>query len=123
VLPSTLNYPEGTVPESLGADKTSYVFSSLTEDDVDCNDNFWSKGCTKEYCTESDDAATEAAHVMSIPYFISAGLSPILGLVVDKVGNRAIIASIAPLMLLVVHGALGFTDGSPVLPLIGQGVA
>ena len=122
-LPSSLSYPEGSLPEGNGFDKTSYVFDKVTADDVDCNDKFWSSGCTKDYCSESDDASTQAAHVMSIPYFISAGMSPFLGLIVDKVGNRAIMATFAPIMLIGVHSTLGFSDGSPVLPLIAQGLA
>ena len=102
----------------------SYVFTSpISKSDVNCNDKFWSSGCAKDYCSKFDAAGTKSAHVMSIPYFMSAGLSPFLGMVVDKVGNRAVIASIAPVMLLAVHGALGFSSGSPVLPLIGQGMA
>jgi MFS family permease len=123
VLPDALNYTDKEQLQSIGADKSSYVFASVAESDVDCNDKFWKNGCTKNYCHKSDEAATQAAHIMSIPYFMSAALSPFLGFLVDRVGNRAIIASVAPMMLLAVHATLGFTDGSPVLPLIGQGMA
>ena len=40
---------------------------------------------------------------MSIPYIISAVLSPVLGGVVDRFAMRPIIATIAPLVLVIVH--------------------
>lgn len=60
---------------------------------------------------------------MSIPYAISAGLSPVLGGFVDKFGYRAVIATVAPGVLILVHSLLGYTDVSPVGPLVGQGLA
>jgi len=60
---------------------------------------------------------------MSIPYIISATLSPCLGKFVDRFGMRAIIATMAPGMLVLVHALLGFSDIDPVGPLVGQGLA
>jgi MFS family permease len=50
-------------------------------------------------------------------------LSPILGGFVDRFGSRAVIATLSPLALVVVHIFLGFTDVSPIGPLVGQGLA
>lgn len=50
-------------------------------------------------------------------------MSPLLGLVIDRYGMRAIIAAIAPAILVLVHGLLGLTEVSPVGPLVGQGLA
>uniref|UniRef100_A0A6U3WEK3 Lysosomal dipeptide transporter MFSD1 n=2 Tax=Ditylum brightwellii TaxID=49249 RepID=A0A6U3WEK3_9STRA len=119
VLPTSLNI---TTTESSWK-KTHYVFESVTATDVDCGDKFWSDACTKDYCDAQKRATEKAGRIMSIPYFISAGLSPLLGFVVDNIGNRAIIASIAPLMLTAVHIQLATRSSSPVLPLIGQGIA
>jgi MFS family permease len=58
---------------------------------------------------------------MTIPYIVSAVLSPILGGIVDRVGQRAVFASVAPLVLIVVHATLAFGHSSPFLPLLGQG--
>lgn len=60
----------------------------------------------------------------SIPYTISAVLSPILGLCVDRFGKRAFVITLAPLLLILVHLMLGLsTSISPAVPLIGQGLA
>lgn len=92
-------------------------------DDVDCTEDVWSDGCTIEFCNRLSTSESQAAVIMSIPYIISAVMSPILGFAVDKVGLRAIIASIAPMLLVVVHSLLGLTKVSPVGPLVGQGLA
>ena len=65
----------------------------------------------------------QATLIMSIPYFISAALSPFLGKFVDIFGLRAVIATIAPATLILVHSLLGYTDVSPVGPLVGQGLS
>lgn len=97
--------------------------NNYTASDIDCTSDEWSKGCTEEYCKRQTDAQAEAGTIMSIPYIISACLSPVLGGFVDRFGMRAVIATIAPLMLVVVHLCLGFTSVSPVGPLVGQGLA
>ena len=60
---------------------------------------------------------------MSIPYLISALSSPPLGLLVDKIGRRAQIASLASGLLFIVHLTMAVSHSSPVLPLVGQGIA
>jgi MFS family permease len=60
---------------------------------------------------------------MSIPYIISACLSPFLGAFVDRFGYRAVIATVAPGALILVHSLLGFSDVNPVGPLVGQGLS
>lgn len=96
---------------------------NVTSDDVDCTDDYWSDDCAKTYCDRFSDAQIEAGTIMSIPYIISACLSPLLGGVVDRFAMRAIIATVSPLVLVVVHCFLGFSNVSPVGPLIGQGLA
>ena len=104
-------------------DQSSYDFDNLTENEVDCGDSFWKDACTKDFCDAQARATEISGRIMSIPYFISATLSPFCGYVVDKIGLRAIIASMASIVLICVHLTLALTDSSPVLPLIGQGVA
>jgi hypothetical protein len=99
------------------------TYAPLTSDDIDCTDDFWSDGCAEEFCNRQTDAQTQAGIIMSIPYIISACLSPFLGGFVDKFGMRAVIATIAPAMLVIVHAFLGFTSTSPIGPLVGQGLA
>jgi MFS family permease len=60
---------------------------------------------------------------MSIPYIISAVLSPPLGHFVDRYGYRAVIAAISPALIVGVHLILGVTDLSCIGPLVGQGLA
>ena len=124
VLPTTLNI---TRNDSDTAQATwirpSYEYSSLSPSDVDCGDPFWSKGCTSNYCDKQDKATETAGRVMSVPYTISAILSPAMGFGVDKIGGRAIISTLASVMLVAVHTSLATSTVLPILPLIGQGVA
>lgn len=98
-------------------------YKDLQASDIDCTDDDWADGCTKEYCDRLSDAQLQAGTIMSIPYIISACLSPVLGGFVDRCGYRAIIATIAPAVLIGVHLTLAYSDVSPVGPLVGQGLA
>jgi MFS family permease len=80
-------------------------------------------GCYSDYCTRLQSAEEDATATMSIPYFISAGLSPFLGAAVDRFGQRAIVAAVAPAILILVHLCLGLTTVNPIYPLVGQGLA
>ena len=78
---------------------------------------------TTDYCDAQHEATETAGRTMSIPYLISGLLSPLLGHLVDKIGQRPKIATLASLMLIVVHVTLGLTGVTPFVPLIGQGIA
>lgn len=65
------------------------------------------------YCKAQDDAEVAANRVMSIPYIISAVISPFLGFLIDKIGKRAILATLAPAVLILVHSLLAFTEVTP----------
>ncbi|GMI27444.1 hypothetical protein TrCOL_g3605 [Triparma columacea] len=123
VLPSAIVDVTCDGDPKLDCDKSVYNFPSLSASDIDCNDDFWKVGCTSDYCDQQTEASKTASQIMSIPYILSAAISPFLGFAVDKVGYRAIIASMAPVILIVVHLTLAYTSGSPVAPLVGQGVA
>jgi hypothetical protein len=99
------------------------VYNPLSTSDIDCSDDAWKNGCTKEYCSRQNDAISRASVVMSIPYIISAVLSPPLGFLVDIYGQRAVISFIAPIMLIIVHSMMGFSSIGPIAPLVGQGLA
>ena len=101
----------------------SYVFQHLKPDDIDCGDPFWSHACTQDYCSAQNRATETSGKIMSIPYFISAIASPFFGHVVDKVGYRAMIACLASIILVFVHLTLALSESSPVMPLVGQGLA
>ena len=100
------------LPYDVTVDGTYY--SHVTAEDVDCTNDAWSDVCTKEFCDRQDDAIVQANTVMSIPYIISACLSPILGGFVDRYGLRAVIATIAPASLVVVHTLMAATDVDPI---------
>ena len=104
-------------------DHDTYQFDDLTSNDVDCGDQFWSEACTQDYCNAQRSATETSGKIMSIPYFLSATLSPFFGHIVDKIGHRAMIAMLASIMLVIVHLTLALSSSSPVLPLIGQGLA
>ena len=61
--------------------------------------------------------------MVSIPYLISACISPFLGFFVDMCGLRAVMATLAPLVLFGVHASLGLTDMYPLAPMVAQGLA
>lgn len=115
------DYYQPPLPKNLTYD--NHYYKKLTGDDIDCTDSTWKNGCTEEYCNRLDDGIVEATTVMSIPYIISACLSPVLGGFIDRFGGRAIIATIAPLCLVIVHTLLGYSKVTPVAPLVGQGLA
>jgi hypothetical protein len=96
---------------------------NVTFNDVDCTDSYWSDTCAVEFCNRQSDAQVQAGTIMSIPYIISACLSPFLGGFVDRFGYRAVIATISPLALVIVHYYLGYSHVDPVGPLVGQGLA
>lgn len=100
-------------------------YDELEGSDIDCGDDVWSDEgeCTYEYCKRQQDGIEQANFVMSIPYVISACLSPVLGGFVDRYGMRAVIATLAPLALMVVHLLMAISEVSPIGPMVGQGVA
>lgn len=75
------------------------------------------------YCKAQDKAESAANRAMSIPYIISAVISPFLGFLIDRIGKRAILATLAPCVLILVHSLLSFTSITPYVPLVGQGLA
>jgi len=121
VLPSSLNY---TFREE-GWLQPSYVLETLHHTDVNCDDPFFSQACTADFCSAQKHATVEAGRTMSIPFAVSAGLSPVFGFLVDRIELRALLTVIAPTMLLIVHTTLAFAGrgSSPIFPLVGQGVA
>ena len=124
ILPTRLNITRNAnSTEEAAWDRQSYIYSNLKPADIDCGDLFWSEACVSDYCAKQSKATITAGRVMSIPYSISAILSPIIGFGVDKIGGRAVISTLASIMLVAVHTALALRTGSPVLPLVGQGCA
>lgn len=101
----------------------SYVFDHLTENDLDCGDAFWRNACTADFCKAQKVATEQSGRVMSIPYLFSAFLSPLFGHFVDRIGKRAILAVVSCVLLVAVHLSLAWSRSSPVVPLVGQGLA
>jgi MFS family permease len=99
--------------------------TTIDSNDVDCTQDQYSDDgtCTYDYCNLESKAQTTAATVMSIPYIISACLSPLLGRVVDNYGKRAYIATLAPILLIIVHLLLAVSSVTPEVPLAGQGIS
>lgn len=125
VLPTSIYIQASDENQDISSkwDNDSYHFDNLTENDVDCGDAFWKDSCTSNFCSAQKKATELSGRVMSIPYFLSALLSPFCGHIVDKIGLRAVIASLASVILVCVHLSLAWMDSSPVIPLIGQGFA
>jgi MFS family permease len=96
----------------------------VDESKINCDNDAWKHGpYTHRYCAAKSEAAANAATPMSIPYMISAAISPFLGFLVDRVGLRAFLALLAPLSLTLVHVLLGLTSVNLYVPLVLQGVA
>jgi len=124
VLPTSLNYTQNNYDDwDSSWEKDEYVFDDIDSTDVNCEDDFWAEACTKDYCDAKDDAVVKAGQVMSIPYMLSAGLAPFLGGFADKYGGRTVLTIISPVILILVHVFLGFSDMTPITPLIFQGIA
>lgn len=109
------------LPDEVTVDGTFY--SDLTAEDVDCTEDAWADGCTEEYCSRLDDGILQANTIMSIPYFMAACMLPITGSFIDRYGKRAIILTIVPVILLVVHTLLAYTHMNPIPLMVGQGLA
>jgi len=124
VLPQSINITRNSENDSKHSWKyESYIFDALKNDDVDCEDTFWSKSCTSNYCSARNRATEKSGRAMSIPYCLSASLSPLFGIIVDKIGCRALITLFSSILLVFVHLSLAQLHSSPVIPLIGQGLA
>ena len=123
VLPNSVNYNSSSTNMSNTWDNSQYIYPDLQPTNVHCGDEFWFEGCTINYCEKEHAATEQAGKVMSIPYLISSLSSPVLGHLVDKVGRRAILATLASAILLVVHLSMAATNISPVVPMILQGTA
>lgn len=96
----------------------------LDDSKINCEDAAWKEGpFTKTYCAKKADAEARAATPMSIPYLISASISPFLGLLVDRIGRRAMLIFFAPVALVVAHLLLAVTSVNPFIPLTLLGVA
>jgi MFS family permease len=117
VVPTSLNFSSSNDQSYNHEDE-----ESLSANDIDCDESFWSDGCTRDYCNALHKATETSGRVMSIPYIISACLSPLLGRMIDRIGRRATIASLASILLVAVHSSLALTRVNPVVPLIGQGI-
>ena len=120
ILPNSINM---TDLNNDSYDYNNYVFDPLDIYNVNCNDNFWKSGCAENFCNAQEYATEKSGRIMSIPYIVSAFLSPFLGHFVDRVGYRSIFITLSPTILVVVHVVLGFSNASPIFPLILQGVA
>eukprot|EP00804_Cyclotella_cryptica_P002129 CCRYP_006549-RA/>CCRYP_006549-RA protein AED:0.02 eAED:0.02 QI:208/1/1/1/1/1/3/273/614 len=123
VLPNSVNFTKSDSNATTAWDKPTYFYSDLQPSNVHCGDDFWFAGCTMNYCAKEHSATEKAGKVMSIPYLISSVSSPLLGHMIDKVGRRAVIATVASTILLLVHLSLALLDCSPVGPMVGQGIA
>uniref|UniRef100_I2CPB7 Lysosomal dipeptide transporter MFSD1 n=1 Tax=Nannochloropsis gaditana (strain CCMP526) TaxID=1093141 RepID=I2CPB7_NANGC len=121
---SPSNPPSSSCPSSSSYQPPLPAFIQVK--DIDCSLDAWSGSgaCTEVYCQRLTASIKQSDRIMSIPYTISAVLSPFLGLAVDRFGRRAVIVTLAPLVLVGVHLSLAYWRSlSPAVPLVGQGLA
>jgi MFS family permease len=99
-------------------------YDPFLSSDVDCSHDEWvNNPCTQEHCQRFNSATWYANSVMSIPYVVTAITSPIFGYFLDKVGFRGKLCLLFPLILIIVHCCFAFSNISPIILLIGQGIA
>lgn len=134
---SLSNAPNCSLPQHyappLPVDVTvgSTYYPEVRSFDVDCTSGLWTDpaagqtnaGCASTYCDALESAENVVAYVMSIPYTLSAVLSPFIGFIVDRYGHRANITVVSAACIVVVHCLLGLTNVPPSGPLFGQGIA
>merc|ERR1712151_1018047 len=69
--------------------KSNYTYKYINpKKDINCNDPFWYKSCTKNYCMKQSIATERAGRAMSIPYIISSIFVPILGYISDHCNTK-----------------------------------
>jgi len=102
---------------------SNYTAQIISNIDCALEEYYSVNTCTYYYCEALLAAEKQAGVIMSIPYLISAGISPMVGFAVDQFGCRAIVATLSPVALIIVHTLLGYTKCNPIPPLVGQGLA
>ena len=60
---------------------------------------------------------------MGIPFTVSAFVTPLVGIIVDRYGGHSIFTSAAAVILLGVHSTIRYSSTLPYLPLLFQGFA
>jgi len=103
--------------------ENSYVYESMDERVVNCDDTFWSKFCTADFCKAEEKATVLVGGIMSIPYVTASLVSPVAGYLVGTHGHRATSITASFGLMILVHGVMAFSRFSPILPLTGQGTA
>ncbi len=93
--------------------------------DIDCAeiDLSGETNCFSVYCSRLAMAEYQVSFVMSIPYFIVAVWCPLTGVLVDKMGMRAVHMTLAPMVTLLAQLMLAMTSMPAMGALIGQGFA
>eukprot|EP00605_Chrysophyceae_sp_TOSAG23-4_P002132 GSChrysophyteH1.ASY1.ANO1.2359.1 assembled CDS len=104
---------------------TCDIGENIPRSDVDCGESLWSSegSCTYIYCDKLSKAEKTVSYIMSIPYLISGFASPVFGIAIDYYGLRAFLTWASSVVLVLVHAFLAWSSCSPVIPLIGQGLA
>lgn len=98
-------------------------YSHVYAEDVDCSDPLWRDVNTVEYCAKQVYAEAQASLVMSVPSILAFFTSAPVGYFIDRMGYRAVICTVAPLILIFVHLWLGLTHLTAIIPLLGLGVS
>jgi nitrate/nitrite transporter NarK len=65
----------------------------------------------------------QAGFYGSFVYIATAVITPLFGLVLDRIGKRATIMLFGSLIIVPCHLSLGLTNSSPLLPMIGLGIS
>lgn len=113
-------FPHGTV-WPYGPRNASYTFTedAPTPPGVRCTSE---EGANTAFCLAQAAASRRAGLVMSEPYMISAVLTPLLGLLVDRYGHRATMVVVSAGVLTLSHLLMALTALPAELLLLGIGL-
>ena len=74
-------------------------------------------------CHRAVSAEATASYVMGIPFMVSAFVTPVIGIIVDKCGGNTIMTTVAAVILFGVHLTIRLSSAIPYWPLFFQGLA
>jgi len=97
----------------------TYVYDGYPPPGIACNSR---RGAATNFCQSFASAQGLAGLVMSVPYTISAILTPLLGGMVDKHGHRGTLVVVSSFVLTLTHMLIAFTSWPAEILLCGIGI-
>ncbi|KAM3575962.1 hypothetical protein VYU27_002147 [Nannochloropsis oceanica] len=77
----------------------------------------------EDYCAEVNKVRRTAGSLQSVPFMVAGILTPLVGILIDRCGHRTLYILLGPLLLLATHFVFLVGGTSPLVPLVGLGLA